>query len=449
MKTNMEFESQNTEWKESWRDEYLKWICGFSNAQGGRIYIGKDDAGNIIGVKNIKKLMEDIPNKVQTTMGIIVDVNRYSENGLDYIEIIVSPSSYPVNYKGEYHYRSGSTKQLLTGNSLTQFLLKKTGLKWDAIPVDDVKLENLDKDSLEIFKREARMNERLSEADLKTSDEILLQRLGLYSEKSLKRAAVLLFHNNPEKWFTGVYTKIGKFNGAEIEYMDEVHGSLMSQAEKVIDLIFLKYLKATVTYIKDTRVEKYNYSREAIREAYFNALCHSNWSTGVPIQIKIDEKSLIISNSSIFPDNWTEKTLMEEHESIPFNPDIATAFYRAGYIESWGRGIKKICDACEKIGGEKPEYIIRGSDVMVIFKPVSIAKNPKRQNANEFGVLDGVLENKIKNALIENSNITQKELSSELNIPYRTLQRVMKTMDQNGIIQRTGGKRYGRWIVNK
>ncbi len=50
-------ESQNIEWKESWHDEYLKWICGFANAQGGRIYIGADDNGTIIGIESSKKLL--------------------------------------------------------------------------------------------------------------------------------------------------------------------------------------------------------------------------------------------------------------------------------------------------------------------------------------------------------------------------------------------------------
>ena len=71
-------ESQNVEWKESWRDEYLKWICGFATAQGGKIYIGVADDGKVTGVEGSKKLLEDIPNKVQSTMGIIVDVNLLS-----------------------------------------------------------------------------------------------------------------------------------------------------------------------------------------------------------------------------------------------------------------------------------------------------------------------------------------------------------------------------------
>lgn len=89
-------ESQNIEWKESWRDEYLKWICGFANAQGGKIYIGTNDDGTVIGIQDSKKLMEDIPNKVRDILGIIVDVNLLSEDGKEYIEICVSSNTYPV-----------------------------------------------------------------------------------------------------------------------------------------------------------------------------------------------------------------------------------------------------------------------------------------------------------------------------------------------------------------
>lgn len=91
-------ENQNVEWKELWKDEYLKWICGFANAQGGKIYIGKKDDGTVIGLQDSKKLLEDIPNKVRDVLGIIVDVNLLTEDGKDYIEIRVNSNSYPVNY---------------------------------------------------------------------------------------------------------------------------------------------------------------------------------------------------------------------------------------------------------------------------------------------------------------------------------------------------------------
>lgn len=146
-------ESQNIEWKESWKEEYLKWICGFANAQGGKIYIGKDDTGKVTGLTNAKKLLEDIPNKVRDVLGIIVDINLFLEGNKEYLEISILPSSYPVNYKGEYHYRTGSTKQLLKGSALTEFLFEKTGMTWDSIPMDNLKIDEFWKESFEIFRK--------------------------------------------------------------------------------------------------------------------------------------------------------------------------------------------------------------------------------------------------------------------------------------------------------
>ena len=106
-------ENQNIEYKESWRDEYLKWICGFANANGGKIFVGKNGAGEIVGLNDSKKLLEDIPNKTKDILGILVDVNLHQTEKGEFIEISVEPYPYPVNYKGQYHYRSGSTKQEL------------------------------------------------------------------------------------------------------------------------------------------------------------------------------------------------------------------------------------------------------------------------------------------------------------------------------------------------
>ena len=96
-------ESQNIEWKSKWKDEYLEWICGYANAQGGKIYIGCDDDGNVIGLANAHKLLEDIPNKIRDAMGIIVGVNLYEQNGKEYIEVYVP--SYPIGItcKGVYY----------------------------------------------------------------------------------------------------------------------------------------------------------------------------------------------------------------------------------------------------------------------------------------------------------------------------------------------------------
>jgi len=108
-------ENQDIEFKRLWKDEYIKWICGFANAKGGKIYIGVDDFGQDIGIDNAKKLLEDIPNKIRDILGIIVDVNMKTKDSNEYLEINIEPHTYPINFKGQYHYRSGSTKQELKG----------------------------------------------------------------------------------------------------------------------------------------------------------------------------------------------------------------------------------------------------------------------------------------------------------------------------------------------
>ena len=100
----MKGESQHIEYKETWRDEYIKWVSGFANADGGKLYIGINDKGEVTGVADAKKLLEDIPNKIKDTLGILVDVNGKSKSKKNYLEISVEPYPYPISYKGQYHY---------------------------------------------------------------------------------------------------------------------------------------------------------------------------------------------------------------------------------------------------------------------------------------------------------------------------------------------------------
>jgi ATP-dependent DNA helicase RecG len=93
-------ENQHIEWKVTWRDDFLRWICGFANAEGGSLHIGRNDKGVVVGVADAKKLLVDIPNQVRDILGILVDVNLRQENGRDFIEIEVEPYPHPISYRG-------------------------------------------------------------------------------------------------------------------------------------------------------------------------------------------------------------------------------------------------------------------------------------------------------------------------------------------------------------
>lgn len=188
-------ESQNIEFKSSWHDDYLKWICGFANAQGGKLIIGKDDKGDIVGVSNAKKLMENLPNKITTIMGIIAQVNLIETEKGDVIEIIVEPQPYPVSYKGEYHFRSGSTKQELKGAALDKFLLQKQGRHWDSYLMPNTTIADLKQETLNFFIQKGIDSNRLDENSKKVTHLHILENLNLVEDGCLKRAALMLFYS--------------------------------------------------------------------------------------------------------------------------------------------------------------------------------------------------------------------------------------------------------------
>ncbi len=425
-------ENQNTEYKESWRDEYIKWICGFTNATGGKMYIGIDDKGNLKGISDAKKLSEDLPNKVKDILGILVDVNFQSDAGKDYLEIVIDAYPYPVNYKGSYYYRSGSTNQELKGSALDKFLLRKQGLKWDGTPEPYTKLKDLSDSAFNLFKERASETERFDENIQDDSNEDILEKLNLIApDGNLKKAAVLLFHPKPDKLFTGASSKIGFFRSDDdLAFQDEVKGSLIEQAEKVIDLLLTKYLKAQITYDGLQRKESFPVPPAALREAILNAIVHKDYASGIPIQISVYDNQLIIWNEGELPEDWTVAKLKVKHPSRPYNPDIANAFFRSGLIESWGRGTIKILNEAKAAKTPAPVFKYDDSGFYVIF------------NFEEISIEQKVLE-----LIKKDSKITGTAIRKELKISDSTVKRILKSLQVDGIIQRSGNNRSGVWTV--
>lgn len=448
-------ESQNIEWKSKWKDEYLEWICGYANAQGGKIYIGCDDDGNIIGLPNARKLLEDIPNKVRATMGIIVGVNFCEMDGKEYIEIDVPPYPIGISCKGVYYYRSGSTRQTLTGPALESFLMRKRGVTWDNLSLPAFTLDDVDDTIVERFKKWAAKKGRIDESVLEEPKDTLMEKLHLMNGEYLTNAAMLLFSKDPEKWQLGAYVKIGFFEtDSDLRYQDEVRGSILEQIDKVIELVYLKYMKAKITYEGMQRIERYFVPEAAMREALLNALCHKKYESGVPIQISVYENKMYIANHGCLPDKWTLENLMSKHASSPYNPNLANVFYLAGFIESWGRGIEKICSSCKKNGIPQPIYSIQPSDIMIEF----IAPDDWGISSVTDRVTNKVT-NKVTNNLDEKTSLvlsllsedpayTSTAIAEKLSLSRKTISQRLKELKEKGIIKRSGSNRNGYWIIN-
>ncbi len=99
-----------------------------------------------------------------------------------------------------------------------------------------------------------------------------------------------------------------------------------------------------------------------------NAISHKDYSCGIPIQISVYDDKLMIWNEGILPEYRTIENLIRKHASKPYNPDIANAFFRSGYIELWGRGTIKIIEICENSGLPSPVFNYQGHDFWLIFR---------------------------------------------------------------------------------
>lgn len=448
-------ENQNTEWKSKWKDEYLEWICGYANAQGGKIYIGCDDEGNVIGLQNARKLLEDVPNKIRDAMGIIVGVNLFEKEGKEHLEIDVPAYPIGISCKGVYYYRSGSTRQILTGPALEAFLLRKRGVTWDNLPIPAFSLQDIDDNAVERFKQLAAKKGRIDKSVLDETKAVLMEKLHLMNGDYLTNAAMLLFSKDPEKWQLGAYVKIGYFEtDAELIYQDEIHGSLLEQVDKIVELVYLKYMKARISYENMQRIERYFVPEDALREAILNALCHKQYQSGVPVQISVYEDRLYIANGGCLPEKWTLNNLMQKHASVPYNPNIAHVFYLAGFIESWGRGIEKICAACKNANVPVPEYTVNPGDIMIKFiAPEELVVRSVRPKVTEK-VIEKVIENlddkslKILKLLVEDPGYTAVILSEKLSLSRKTISERIKKLRENKIIERVGSDRKGYWKIN-
>ena len=470
-------ENQNVEYKESWRDEYLKWICGFANAQGGRIYIGVDDNHEVVGMSDSKRLMEDIPNKIVTTLGIVAEVNLHKADGREYIEIVVSPSNVPIAFKGQYHYRSGSTKQELKGVALQQFLLKKMGLSWDDMPVPYATMEDIDRSAIDYFLRRSISSERMDEEEQNASTEDVLRNLDLITpEGELKSAAILLFGKRVHKFFPAAEFKIGRFHNDESDLIiqDVVDCNLIQMAGKVMDLLRSRYLVSPIRYEGMQRIEELEIPQKALRELIYNAIVHKLYS-GPAILMRVFDKSVELWNYGLLPEELTPADLMKKHASYPRNRNIASVFYKAGFIESWGRGYKKIREEFEKAGHPVPIVEESGGVLVTIQRKTIediIASRDKSGGVNggvnnESGGVNGgvnnesggvntnatllqhltIRQNRIKELIKLKPTVTVQQMVTILSIPKRTLERDLSLLQKSEVIRHEGSDKSGIWVV--
>lgn len=197
------------------------------------------------------------------------------------------------------------------------------------------------------------------------------------------------------------------------------------------------------------------FQRIGFREIIYNSLQHKVYNTGVPIQISVYEDKIYVWNDGELPSTITKYNLFEKHASKPTNPKIAQTFFKAGYVEAWGRGFEKIKEECDKFGVPMPEIEENTGGVMIKCNPSFEYKKLLKQMKSKQIInepLNEPLTNeeiKIINLLRTNNNYTKTELAQNLDLSLAKIKRSMVALKEKGVIERIGSNKKGYWNIIK
>jgi len=422
-------ETQKIEFKSAWHDDHLKWICGFANAGGGVIFIGKNDKGNVIGVEGYKKLMDEIPGKIKNHLGIIAQVNLRNEKDKYFIEIIIPPYTVAVSLRGRYYQRSGSTNTELTGATLNDFLLRKSGQTWDEVIESRATIEDIDPQAVKLFLEVAENSGRMPDVKGLSLAEIL-GKLRVAEGLRVKRAAIILFGKDPGKFYPNLTVKIGRFGKSDddLKFQEIEEGNLIQLLKNVPSQLGHKFLVKDISFDGLLRIERGEYPEAGLREMLMNALVHRNYM-GATIQIRVYDNKLSIWNEGILPAGITFEDLRKNHPSKPRNPVIADVCFKGGYIDAWGRGTLKIISACLEANLPEPEIKEEFGGVMVtLFKDYYSEEQIRKM---------GLTERQVKAVLyvVEKRKITNKEYQEIFGVARITATRDLKELVEKGVLK--------------
>lgn len=218
-------------------------------------------------------------------------------------------------------------------------------------------------------------------------------------------------------------------------------------ADRVIELLKSKYLISPIHYEGIQRIEDLEIPEDSLREAIFNAIIHKDYA-GVHIQMKVWDDRIEIWNDGGLPYDMSIEKLLGPHTSKPRNVNIASVFYKAGFIESWGRGILKIQKGFENAGIKAPQFEEDCGGVRVtLFRKIEdvtgVNKQETTPDKKQSETRDRVLQ-----LIKDNPSITQKEIKDILSMSLTGVEYHIQQLKKAKVIERIGDNRSGYWKVN-
>lgn len=465
-------ESVNTEFKEKRPTDskkFMKTVVAFANCNGGRIIFGiKDDTLEIVGIpkdmvfSEIDAITNIIADSCKPAIIPNITVQTVSEKTLIVVEIIAGMQR-PYYLKSEgmekgTYIRVAGTSRPAEDYQIREMISESspTGFDKSVCPNKIVTVE----EAQELCKQMREIAISNCHDNIQKSNVKELTINNLLSWGILQKQKDLLIASNAYALLTGdsvIPTKIqcAIFKGnTRAIFVDrrEFSGSILNELEEAYKYILAKInLGARINGL--VREDVYEFPINTIRELLTNAVLHRSYLDSSNIQIALYDNRLEITSPGGLMRGLTINHIKEGYSKTR-NEALASAFLYMNLIENWGSGIPRAIEDMKEYGLPEPEFLNLDIGFRInlyrqshtnVNSIVSDSKVPKAHG----DTLDDTLERKISELIIQNPSVTQNEISETLSISVATVKRTIKKMTENGIIERTGGRRYGEWIIKK
>ena len=445
----MNVENNRVEYKRQLTDNFEREAVAFFNYhEGGEIYIGIDDDGNVVGLSDVDKVQLKIIDRLKnnilpSTLGLFdVIVENLYDKFIIKITLSSGPEkpyylkTYGMSPKGCF-LRMGSSVQQMTTPMIDNYYSQRIRI---TLGNTSSPRNNLTFEQLKIYYDSKKLhltNQFLKNLDLVTKD------------NTYNYAAYLLADDN------GVSMKVAKYAGTDkidlIENEEYGYCSIIKATKSILDKLSIEnktYTKIT----SSTRLEKNMVDKVALREAVINAVVHNDYSREVPPLFEIFSDRLTITSYGGLVTGLSEEDFFN-CRSMPRNRELMRVFKDIGLVEHLGSGMNRILSAYDSSVFElTPNFLIVTFPFTDNFStPKNKAKAPKHQStkAPKSQTTDDEQKSKMLTLIKENPKITQEDLAYALNSSRRTIQRYTGDFILDGIIARSGGKRFGQWDIVK
>ena len=448
-------ESQTLEFKTTTgtRREAAATLCAMLNQHGGCVLFGITPEGAIAGQQVNERTLEKVSAEIQRIdPPVFPEIERVQIPGnLEVISVRVSRGPLPpYQYRGTSYWRVGNTTRSMSTDAYNRILIERMHRtrRWENEPATGWTIDDLDLAEIRNTVAEAVRIGRLNEPDTRRPED-LLRGFGLIHDGTILRAAAVLFGNTDRLKceMPQCLLRAARFRGLDrSEFLDnrQFTGNafmLLAYAER-----FIRDNMPIASRFESGHMQRIDsplYPPLATREALANALCHRDYAMGGgSIGLAIYDDRLEITSTGILHFGLTPDDLYKPHESMPWNPLIAHAFYHRGIIEEWGRGTIKMADITTAAGLPRPEIEERGDWVTVRFRVADHAP---------FGRDDNDPANRQK-AILDmlgrtSDGLALREIVARLGpvASERQVKRALVVLRNHGLVESKGHGRAARW----